>query len=101
MDIVTYGRAMMVRLLYPSIFATSLRRHSGARHSERLNGRVARLFYFPFVKALRTQFLGNAILWITWQIFATRYRTWHVCYDRQRVAAPRPIGESRWAYFPR
>jgi glucosyl-3-phosphoglycerate synthase len=53
-DIVTYDRAMMVRLLYPVVHLRyQFAKAFYARHSERLNGRVARLFYFPFVKALR------------------------------------------------
>jgi glucosyl-3-phosphoglycerate synthase len=53
-DIVTYDRAMMVRLLYPVVHLRyQFAKAFYARHSDRLNGRVARLFYFPFVKALR------------------------------------------------
>jgi len=53
-DIVTYDRAMMVRLLYPVVHLRyQFAKAFYARHSEHLNGRVARLFYFPFVKALR------------------------------------------------
>jgi glucosyl-3-phosphoglycerate synthase len=53
-DIVTYDRAMMVRLLYPVVHLRyQFAKAFYARHSERLNGRVVRLFYFPFVKALR------------------------------------------------
>ena len=53
-DIVTYDRAMMVRLLYPVVHLRyQFAKAYYARFSERLNGRVARLFYFPFVKALR------------------------------------------------
>ena len=53
-DIVTYDRAMMVRLLYPVVHLRyQFAKAFYARHSEGLNGRVARLFYFPFVKALR------------------------------------------------
>ena len=53
-DIVTYDRAMLVRLLYPVVHLRyQFAKAFYARHSDRLNGRVARLFYFPFVKALR------------------------------------------------
>src|SRR5258706_415725 len=53
-DIVTYDRAMMIRLLYPVVHLRyQFAKAFYARFADRLNGRVARLFYFPFVKALR------------------------------------------------
>jgi len=53
-DIVTYDRAMLVRLLYPVVHLRyQCAKAFYARHAERMNGRVVRLFYFPFVKALR------------------------------------------------
>jgi len=58
-DIVTYDRAMMLRLLYPVVHLRyQFAKAFYARYAERLNGRVARLFYFPFVKALR-EILGH------------------------------------------
>jgi len=53
-DIVTYDRGFLLRLLYPVVHLRyQLPRVFYVRYSDRLHGRVARLFYFPFVKALR------------------------------------------------
>jgi glucosyl-3-phosphoglycerate synthase len=53
-DIVTYNRALLVRLLYPVVHLRyQFAKGFYVRYSDRLHGRVARLFYFPFVKALR------------------------------------------------
>ncbi|HXK61707.1 MAG TPA: glucosyl-3-phosphoglycerate synthase [Acidobacteriota bacterium] len=53
-DVLTYDRRFLVRLLYPVV----QKRYQFAkgfyvRYADRLYGRVTRLFYFPFVKALR------------------------------------------------
>lgn len=53
-DILTYDRRFVIRLLYPVV----QKRYQFAkgfyvRYADRLYGRVTRLFYFPFVKALR------------------------------------------------
>ncbi len=53
-DIVTYDRGFLLRLLYPVIHLRyQFAKGFYVRYSDRLHGRVARLFYFPFVKALR------------------------------------------------
>ena len=53
-DIVTYDRGFLLRLLYPVVHLRyQFAKGFYARYSDRLHGRVARLFYFPFVKALR------------------------------------------------
>lgn len=58
-DIVTYDRAFLMRLLYPVVHLRyQFSKGFYVRYSDRLHGRVARLFYFPFVKALRDIFGG-------------------------------------------
>ncbi len=53
-DILTYDRSFLLRLLYPVVHLRyQFAKGFYARYSDRLNGRVTRLFYFPFVKALR------------------------------------------------
>ena len=53
-DIVTYDRGFLLRLLYPVVHLRyQFAKGFYIRYSDRLHGRVARLFYFPFVKALR------------------------------------------------
>ena len=53
-DIVTYDRSLLLRLLYPVVHLRyQFAKGFYARYSDRLHGRVVRLFYFPFVKALR------------------------------------------------
>jgi glucosyl-3-phosphoglycerate synthase len=53
-DIVTYDRGFLLRLLYPVVHLRyQFAKGFYVRYSDRLHGRVARLFYFPFVKALR------------------------------------------------
>jgi glucosyl-3-phosphoglycerate synthase len=53
-DIVTYDRSFLLRLLYPVVHLRyQFAKGFYVRYSDRLHGRVARLFYFPFVKALR------------------------------------------------
>src|SRR5205814_9019519 len=53
-DILTYDRDFLLRLLYPVVHLRyQFAKGFYVRYSDRLNGRVARLFYFPFVKALR------------------------------------------------
>jgi glucosyl-3-phosphoglycerate synthase len=53
-DIVTYDRGLLLRLLYPVVnLRYQFAKGFYVRYSDRLHGRVARLFYFPFVKALR------------------------------------------------
>lgn len=53
-DILTYDRGFLLRLLYPVVHLRyQFAKGFYARYSDRLHGRVARLFYFPFVKALR------------------------------------------------
>jgi glucosyl-3-phosphoglycerate synthase len=53
-DIVTYDRGFMLRLLYPVVHLRyQFAKGFYARYSDRLHGRVVRLFYFPFIRALR------------------------------------------------
>ncbi|MBE7500451.1 MAG: glucosyl-3-phosphoglycerate synthase [Verrucomicrobiales bacterium] len=53
-DILTYDRGFLLRLLYPVVHLRyQFAKGFYVRYSDRLHGRVARLFYFPFVKALR------------------------------------------------
>jgi len=53
-DILTYDRGFLLRLLYPVVHLRyQFAKGYYVRYSDRLHGRVARLFYFPFVKALR------------------------------------------------
>jgi glucosyl-3-phosphoglycerate synthase len=53
-DIVTYDRGFLLRLLYPVVnLRYQFAKGFYVRYSDRLHGRVARLFYFPFVRALR------------------------------------------------
>lgn len=53
-DILTYDRGFLLRLLYPVVHLRyQFAKGFYVRYSDRLHGRVGRLFYFPFVKALR------------------------------------------------
>jgi glucosyl-3-phosphoglycerate synthase len=53
-DILTYDRGFLLRLLYPVVHLRyQFSKGFYARYSDRLHGRVTRLFYFPLVKALR------------------------------------------------
>jgi glucosyl-3-phosphoglycerate synthase len=53
-DILTYDRGFLLRLLFPVVrLRYQFSKGFYARYSDRLHGRVVRLFYFPFVKALR------------------------------------------------
>jgi len=53
-DILTYDRGFLLRLLYPVVqLRYQFAKGYYVRYSDRLHGRVARLFYFPLVKALR------------------------------------------------
>jgi glucosyl-3-phosphoglycerate synthase len=53
-DIVTYDRSFLLRLLYPVVHLRyQFAKGFYVRYTDRLHGRVARRFYFPFVKALR------------------------------------------------
>jgi glucosyl-3-phosphoglycerate synthase len=53
-DVLTYDRGFLLRLLYPVVrLRYQFSKGYYARYSDRLHGRVVRLFYFPFVKALR------------------------------------------------
>lgn len=53
-DILTYDRGFLLRLLYPVVHLRyQFAKGFYVRYSDRLHGRVARLFYFPFVRALR------------------------------------------------
>ncbi len=53
-DILTYDRAFLLRLLFPVVrLRYQFSKGFYARYSDRLHGRVVRLFYFPFVRALR------------------------------------------------
>ena len=53
-DVVTYDRGFLLRLLYPVVnLRYQFAKGFYVRYSDRLHGRVARLFYFPFVRALR------------------------------------------------
>ncbi len=56
-DIVTYSKDLLVRLLYPvAVLGYQFSKGYYARFQDRLYGRVVRLFYFPFLRALRTLF---------------------------------------------
>jgi len=58
-DIVTYDRSFLLRLLYPVVHLRyQFAKGFYVRYSDRLNGRVVRLFYFPLVKALK-EILGR------------------------------------------
>lgn len=58
-DILTYDRALMIRLLFPVVnLRFQFAKGYYARYADRLYGRVVRLFYFPFVRSLR-DILGN------------------------------------------
>jgi glucosyl-3-phosphoglycerate synthase len=49
-----FDRGFLLRLLYPVVHLRyQFAKGFYVRYSDRLHGRVARLFYFPFVKALR------------------------------------------------
>jgi glucosyl-3-phosphoglycerate synthase len=62
-DIVTYDRAFLLRLLYPVVqLRYQFAKGYYARYSDRLHGRVTRLFYFPLVKALRDILPRNEFL---------------------------------------
>ena len=53
-DILTYDRGFLLRLLFPVVdLRYQFSKGFYTRYSDRLHGRVARLFYFPFVRALR------------------------------------------------
>jgi len=53
-DILTYDRGFLLRLLFPVVrLHYQFSKGFYARCSDRLHGRVVRLFYFPFVRALR------------------------------------------------
>jgi len=57
-DILTYDRAFLGRLLYPVIvLGFQFAKGFYVRYGDQLYGRVVRLFYFPFVRALK-QILG-------------------------------------------
>ena len=58
-DILTYNAAFLVRLLFPVVVLKyQFSKAMYARYSDKLHGRVVRLFYFPFVRSLR-MILGN------------------------------------------
>lgn len=53
-DVLTYDRGFLLRLLYPVVHLRyQFAKGFYVRYSDQLHGRVVRLFYFPFVKALR------------------------------------------------
>jgi glucosyl-3-phosphoglycerate synthase len=53
-DVLTYDRGFLLRLLFPVVrLRYQFSKGFYARYSDRLHGRVVRLFYVPFVKALR------------------------------------------------
>ena len=53
-DILTYDRGFLIRLLFPVVdLRYQFSKGFYTRYSDRLHGRVVRLFYFPLVKALR------------------------------------------------
>lgn len=57
-DVLTYDRAFLGRLLYPVVvLGFQFAKGFYVRYRDQLYGRVARLFYFPFVRALK-QILG-------------------------------------------
>jgi len=50
----TYDRGFLLRLLFPIVrLRYQFSKGFYARYSDRLHGRVVRLFYFPLVRALR------------------------------------------------
>ncbi len=62
-DILTYDRGFLLRLLYPVVHLRyQFSKGFYARYSDRLHGRVARLFYFPLLKALRDILPRNEFL---------------------------------------
>lgn len=62
-DILTYDRGFLLRLLYPvAHLRYQFCKGFYARYSDRLHGRVTRLFYFPLVKALRDVLPKNDFL---------------------------------------
>ncbi|NWG12893.1 MAG: glucosyl-3-phosphoglycerate synthase [Acidobacteria bacterium] len=62
-DILTYDRGFLLRLLYPVVHLRyQFAKGFYARYSDRLHGRVTRLFYYPFVKALRDMLPKNDFL---------------------------------------
>jgi len=53
-DILTYDRGFLLRLLFPVVdLRYQFSKGFYTRYSDRLHGRVVRLFYFPLVRALR------------------------------------------------
>ncbi len=57
-DILTYDRSFIARLVYPvAVLGFQFAKGYYVRFAQRLFGRVTRLFYFPFVRALK-QILG-------------------------------------------
>lgn len=64
-DILTYDRYLLGRLCYPVLrpdIDFKFAKAYYARISDRLNGRVCRLFVFPFLTALRTFYPGQPFL---------------------------------------
>jgi glucosyl-3-phosphoglycerate synthase len=58
-DIVTYDKDFLIRLLFPIVHQKyQFSKGFYVRYEERFYGRVTRLFYFPFVRALKDIF-GN------------------------------------------
>ncbi len=84
-DVLTYDRGFLLRLLFPVVrLRYQFSKGFYARYSDRLHGRVVRLFYFPFVKALRKilqkiEFLG---IHVRLPLSAFR-RVCYLCQHRQ------------------
>jgi glucosyl-3-phosphoglycerate synthase len=56
-DIVTYDKDFLIRLLFPIVYLKyQFSKGYYVRYNDRFYGRVTRLFYFPFVRALKDIF---------------------------------------------
>ena len=74
-DIVNYNREMLARLVYPVVHAaTEFEFSKGyyARVTNKLYGRVTRLFYTPLIRTLR-RILGRTSFFHILTTFAMRY----------------------------
>jgi hypothetical protein len=101
-DIVTYDRGFLLRLLYPVVHLRyQFAKGFYVRYSDRLHGRVARLFYFPFVKALR-DILGKIASWNTWPTSGTRFPASSLPLPLLPMScSSHRTGESKWASLRR
>ena len=56
-DIITYDKDFLIRLLFPIVYLKyQFSKGYYIRYNERFYGRVSRLFYFPFIRALKDIF---------------------------------------------